>query len=75
MTPDWAIAEKAEHARQHADALCRIRRDALWCRQWTAYVGNARRTSPFARRYDAILDAGMAPLDAEWEAEGGYACH
>lgn len=69
--PDWALAELAQHAREHAAALRRLALDAQWLRLWTARVKNARHTSPFALRYDAVLDAGMARLDALLDAERG----
>lgn len=67
--PDWAIAELAAHAREHADTMRRIRRDEMWLRLWETRVKNARDTSPFGLRYGAKLDAAVARLDAEQEAE------
>lgn len=69
--PAWALAEYAQHTAEHALALQRIAIDAQWLRLWTARVKNARCTSPFGLRYDAILDASMARLDAERERERG----
>lgn len=67
--PDWAIAEKAAHAAEHAATLRRIAIDAQWERMWTAYVKAARYDNAFTRRYMDILEAGMARLDAERERE------
>jgi hypothetical protein len=67
---DWALAEKAAHAREHADALRRLALDDQWERLWWTRIHVNPHGSPFDRYYAAKLDAGMARLDAEREAEG-----
>lgn len=70
ITPAWALAEKAAHAREHAVAQRRLAIDDEWLALWLTRI-HAPLDTPFDVWYAGILDAGMARCAAARERERG----